>query len=381
MDSPCYARFNLSWWGLIGAGLVGIGFGQTLGQPLAQHRDVSAAPAPLLQETRASQPGTAAVQAEVQTGAVIFRVGDQVVARYVTDPHYAKPFLYPLKAPSGAPVTRGWPVEKGLPGEVTTDHVHQKSVWFCHGDVIPEGIQLKIKTTERGGQGVDFWSEAKDKDGTPRHGRIVCVQVGKPQQIAPGQVRVETINEWLTPDGVKILDEVRVIQCLTQPQGYLFVFNITMKATVCPITFGDTKEGSFGIRVHDALRPSQPTGAIITTAEGKTLAPPAKDNLPIWGHPSAWIDYSGKVGDKAVGVAVFDHPSNPPASWHVRAYGLNAANPFGRQRSGFPSQKGKTELIRIPKGGELPLRYGVYAHDGDAATAKVAQVYDLFRKL
>jgi len=30
------------------------------------------------------------------------------------------------------------------PGEVT-DHIHHKSAWFCHGDVIPEGIELKQK--------------------------------------------------------------------------------------------------------------------------------------------------------------------------------------------------------------------------------------------
>lgn len=323
----------------------------------------------------------AEVHAEVQEGAVVFRVGGEVVGRYVTDKRYAKPFLYPLRAPCGAPVTRGWPVEKGLPQEVTTDHVHQKSVWFCHGDVIPEGVELKIRTTERGGQGVDFWSEAKDADGTPRHGRIACVRVGRPERLSPEHVRVETINEWYTPDGVKILDEVRVIHCVACSRGRLFVFDIRLMARDCPIVFGDTKEGSFGIRVHDALRPSVAGGGTVTTAEGKVIAPPAKDNLPIWGQPSAWIDYSGKVGEKAVGVAVFDHPSNPPASWHVRAYGLNAANPFGRQRSGFPSQKGKTELVRIAKGGELKLRYGVYAHDGDATAGKTAEVYELFRKL
>jgi len=34
---------------------------------------------------------------------------------------------------------------------------------------------------------------------------------------------------------------------------------------------------------------------------------------------------------KTVGIAVFDHPSNPrhPTTWHVRDYGLFAANPLG----------------------------------------------------
>jgi hypothetical protein len=322
----------------------------------------------------------AEVSAAVVKDGIEFRSGTQTVAKYVTDPRYSKPFLYPLLAPGGVPVTRGWPIVKGLPGDVTTDHVHQKSVWFCHGDVIPEGMELKVKTTERHGRGVDFWSEAKDKDGTRRHGQMTVVKIGEPKQLAKDHVSVETHNEWKTPDGVKIMDEVRVIHFVESDAGRLFGFEITLQATVCPITFGDTKEGSFGIRTHDALRPSLKDGATITTAEGKSIAAPKKDNLPIWGHPSAWIDYSGTVDGKPVGIAVFDHPSNPQSNWHVRVYGLNAANPFGRDKSGFPSQKGKTELLKIAKGGGLKLKYAVYAHTGDVKSGKVMEAYEEFKK-
>jgi hypothetical protein len=323
------------------------------------------------------------VSATVVKDGIEFRSGTAVVAKYVTDANYAKPFLYPLLAPNGVPVTRGWPIVKGAPGDVTTDHVHQKSVWFCHGDVIPEGVALQAKTADRHGKGVDFWSETKDKSGKPRHGWMTVVKVSEPRQIAKDHVSVETRNEWKTAEGVKIMDEVRVIHFVERPEGRLFGFDITLTASVCPIAFGDTKEGSFGIRTHDALRPSQKGGATITTAEGKTFDPSAKkltDNLPIWGYPSAWIDYSGTVNDKEVGVAVFDHPSNPPASWHVRVYGLNAANPFGREHSGFPTQKGKSELSKIEKGGDLRLRYAVYAHTGDVKSGKVAEAYEEFKK-
>lgn len=317
------------------------------------------------------------VTAEKTKEGVAFKSGKEVVAQYVTDPGYAKPFLYPVLAPGRVPVTRAWPVEKGRPGEATTDHIHQKSVWFCHGDVIPEGIELKTKTAERNGKGVDFWSETKDKQGKPRHGTIRVVKV----ELLDTGAGVRTRNEWLTAEGVKILDETRVIHFREQPHGRLFIFDIELKATVCPITFGDTKEGSFGIRVHDALRPNVKDGATVTTAEGKSFAPPQKDNLPIWGQPVAWIDYSGQVDGKEVGIAVFDQPGAAlPASWHVRAYGLNAANPFGRELSGFPSQKGKKELARIPENGSLQLRYGVYAHSGDVKSGKVADAYEEFKK-
>ncbi|AWM41227.1 hypothetical protein GobsT_01570 [Gemmata obscuriglobus] len=319
------------------------------------------------------------VSVTVGKSAVEFKAGTQVVARYATAESVAKPYLYPVLAPNGVGVTRAWPVEKGLPGEATSDHVHQKSVWFCHGDVIPEGIALKVKSVNKADKGVDFWSEARDKDG-PRHGKIKCVKVGEPKQHAKNHASVETHNEWFTPDGVKIMDEVRVIHFFEGAEGRTFAFDITLKATVCPITFGDTKEGSFGIRVHDGLRPTEKTGAVVTTAEGKVVAPPVKDNMSIWGHPAQWIDYSGKLDGKEVGVAVFDHPSNPKSNWHVRAYGLNAANPFARAHSGFPSQKdGAGPLLKLDKGSEMKLKYAVYAHTGDVKTGKVAEAFEAFK--
>src|SRR5947207_370118 len=76
-----------------------------------------------------------------------------------------------------------------------TDHPHQTSAWFCHGDVIPEGIELTHKV--KGVKGVDYWSIA------PGHGKMVCVKV----QFNAGTSPVDTWNEWRTADDVKVLDE------------------------------------------------------------------------------------------------------------------------------------------------------------------------------
>src|ERR1700692_4046030 len=82
-----------------------------------------------------------------------FKIGKTVVSKYHVGENVAKPYFYPMLAPGDIPVTRPWPLEKGAPKE-TTDHVHQKSAWFCHGDVIPEGIELTAKI--KGVKGVDF---------------------------------------------------------------------------------------------------------------------------------------------------------------------------------------------------------------------------------
>jgi len=307
--------------------------------------------------------------AKVSKDAITFHFGKELVTTYHTGATVAKPYFWPLNALGGVPVTRAWPMGKGVKGE-TTDHVHQKSAWFCHGDVIPVGMEVKVRSADKRVEGVDFWSEAKG------HGVIACVEVGEPKAVSKTAVRVPTRNEWRTADGVKILDESRAITVTKLEAGYLIALDVVLTASACDIQFGDTKEGSMGVRVPDSFRTSLKDGGTVTSADGVKVAAGTKDNLPLWGKSADWHDYSGKVGDVAAGLAVFDAPTNKyRAYWHTRAYGLMAANPFARGKSGFPGQKGKTDLVTLKKGEELPLRYAIYAHTGDAKAGQVAQAY------
>jgi hypothetical protein len=311
-----------------------------------------------------------AVTAKKTDSAIEFYAGKELIARYHIGPDVAKPYLWPLNAPGGISVTRGWPMQEGLPNE-TKDHVHQKSAWFCHGDVIPEGLELKIRSADKNVKGVDFWSEGKG------HGIIACVHVDDPKSDT-NMAGVVTKNEWRAPDGTKILDEERGIAVQDLGDSRLIDIRITLDATVCPITFGDTKEGSMGIRVSDEFRLTAPkSDGIVTSSDGKTSKAPAKDNLPMWGKRADWNDYSGSVDGKMVGIAIFDHPpNNPRAAWHTRAYGLMAANPFGR--ASFPNTKG--DLFKLAKGEKLKLHYGLLIHKGDASEAKIAERYAAFAK-
>ncbi len=305
------------------------------------------------------------VSARAEADQIIFQLRGDVVCRYHKSPDAAKPYLWPILGPGAVALTRAWPMEKGTTGE-STDHVHQRSVWFCHGDVIPEGIELTQKI--KGVDGVDFWSEHMG------HGVIRCVVVDEPTTTRE-RCSVVTKNEWLTSDGRKILDEKRTISLHDLGAARLVVVDIALHAVVCPITFGDTKEGSFGVRVHDAIRVQKGNGRI-ENADGKV------GEGPCWGQKSVWCDYSGTIDGKAVGIAVFDHPRNPhPACWHVRGYGLMAANPFGRAKSGFPAMKGRTDVVKLAKGDHLNLRYGLLLHAGDAKGGNVAEHYQTFTRL
>jgi hypothetical protein len=311
----------------------------------------------------ADAPG---VDIKVQKGKVDFSIGGELVGSYHLGEEVAKPYFWPLNAPGGVTVTRGWPMTPKQAGG-SSDHPHQKSAWFCHGDIIPDGIEVKDKI--KGVAGADFWSEAKG------HGKMVCTKVGEPKVDKTHGV-LQTHNEWSTADGIKLIDEDRTIHLYDLGKARLLVVEIDMLATAAPLTFGDTKEGSFGVRVNDVIREEKGNTGKLENAEGKT------GELSVWGRKSAWCDYSGTIDGKQVGIAIFDDPGNPyPACWHSRGYGLMAANPFGRAKSGFPAMKGTTEkLVKLDKGEHLKLRYGILLHTGDAKAGQVAQHFETFVK-
>lgn len=311
-----------------------------------------------------ADPAAANVAIKVQDRHIDLVADGQLVGRYHVDPALPKPHFHPLSGPFGKPITRGYPMIKDDPTE-TKDHPHQRAVWFCHGDVLPEGIELKQRI--KGVEGVDFWSER------PGAGRIMCMEVGKPHS-DKGHAWIRTRNEWRTADDQKIMDETRFLFFYDLGTAKLIVFDIDLHASVVPITFADTKEGSMGVRVAETL--IEPKGGLLENAEGK------RTEKQCWGMASSWCDYSGTVDGKKVGIAILDDPKNPyPAYWHSRGYGLMAANPFGRGKAGFPAAKGRTDLVKLGKGDHLRLRYGVLVHPGDAKEGRVAEHFQQFVKL
>ena len=124
-------------------------------------------------------------------------------------------------------------------------------------------------------------------------------------------------------------------------------FEITLKATHGPVTFGDTKEGMFGLRVASSMDVNKKQGGRITNAEGLT-------DDQAWGKASPWVDYTGPVQGKTVGIAILNHPRSfrYPTTWHVRTYGLFAANPFGWHDFGL----GKSGEYVLPRRADALVR-------------------------
>ncbi|NBO93425.1 MAG: hypothetical protein EBV06_14100 [Planctomycetia bacterium] len=298
---------------------------------------------------------------QVDTG-IEFYAGDHLVTRLLTSDKLSKPILWPLNPIPNLTVTRSWPTEEI--GDEKKDHPHHRSLWFCHGDVIPEGLDY-VKSGDKRVKGVDFWSEGKN------HGKIVCVDA-----LVMGN-RAIMKNEWREPGGKKVLDETRTISLVPMGKNRnLLVFDIDLHASQYPLTFGDTKEGSLGVRVRKTI-------ALETSKSGHLIDDKGgSGEKEVWGKVANWCDYSGPLGEGAPvgGVALFADPKNSTdTAWHSRGYGLMAANPFGRAGS-FPGRKGNSNLVKLAKGEHLKLRFGVYLHAGDVKEGKVAEAFKEFAK-
>jgi hypothetical protein len=145
-------------------------------------------------------------------------------------------------------------------------------------------------------------------------------------------------------------------------------FIITLTAAQ-DVTFGDTKEGAFAIRLNDAF--TEKKGLKILDADGRTRM------VNVWGKRSNWVDYSAELEGEKLGVAMFDHPQNPrhPTYWHARDYGLFALNPFG-QHAFDPKQP--ESVLKLPAGQKLTFKWRVVIHPGDAETAHIADLYKAY---
>ncbi len=290
------------------------------------------------QAVEKAAPALAVTESPDASGWAIVK-GDRLVARYVIDSN-GKPIIFPLVDPAGHHLTRNFPMKDALPSE-KQDHDHHRSFWLTHGDV----------------NGVDFWL---DDD---HCGKIVH-RSGTAATRDDGSVVIQTENDWNGPDGKRILSDVRRFTFHDVGDRRIVDCDFLLKATDGDVNFGDTKEGSFGLRVAGTMKVDAKQGGKITNAEGE-------HGKEAWGKKSAWVDYSGPVDGDMVGITIHDHPESfgYPCRWHVRTYGLFAANPFGVYH--FVGGD-KTDGVVLKAGDEMRLSYRVVLHPGDLDAGQAA---------
>jgi hypothetical protein len=278
-------------------------------------------------------------------------VGGRPFTTYYFSTATAKPYLFPLRGAQGTVVTRGFPMAD-IPGE-DHDEPHQRAMYFAHGDI----------------NGYDFWGEADfarwSRHAVSTFGRTAFRELDTMRAGAGvGTLRAEF--NLTTSNGSVIATETQTYSFSGDGQVRIIDCEFTLHAGQGPLKIGDTKEGTFAIRLAKAL---EPPAAHMINSDG------AAGEKGIWGRRADWVDYYGNVAGESVGVAIFDSPRNlpHPAYWHARRYGLMAVNPFGLRA--FLHDRHQDGSLVIPAGGSVTLRYRVFIHQGDVREAHVAEAY------
>ncbi len=289
-----------------------------------------------------------------------------------------KPFLFPVNAPNGAVVTRGYPFEPRKSERV--DHPHQLGLWFNYENV----------------NGLDFWnnSSAIPADKKDAYGRIVVRKILRAESGKSGVL--EVLSDWIDNSGNVILAE---------NTKYIFSGNASSRtidhitrltAVNGPVIFADNKDGLFAIRVDRAFEmPSNepqvlmdekgnPSTIAVTDSTGVTGMYTSSTGLKgdaVWGTRNEWVYLTGIKDQVTISLAIFDHPKNTgfPAYFHARGYGLFSINNLGQ--NAYDPKREKKEY-RLAKGGSLVLRHRFYVQSGTGLTPEKADaIFTGFSKM
>ncbi len=300
-------------------------------------------------------PLSAQVTVTKEPTSIRIDVNHKPFTEFFFGPETTKPYLHPLRSASGKRVTRGYPMEN-IPGE-SRDHIHQRGLWFTHGDV----------------NGFDFWgNDPSQQNG--KKGVVVLKNIG---QLRSGEKSgsLEATFEWREPTGKPLLTESRKMVFYADPKLRIIDFDILLTALE-KVKFGDTKEGTFAIRLCSELEEPTPKSLPFPKRSGKMVnAEGLAGEQNVWGKRSPWVDYFGVVDGEKLGIAIFDNPANPryPTYWHSRSYGLFAANIFGVHD--FTNDKSRDASLTLETGKSLRFRYRVVIHPGDVSSAGIAGLY------
>jgi Family of unknown function (DUF6807) len=250
------------------------------------------------------------------------------LTRYYSATNLNRPFLYPIRGPSGRSLTR-----MGHPHDPVT-HSHHNSIWISHHDV----------------NGLSSWEDR----GVLRivHQRVEELTDG------PAACSIIVLNHWVGPGGALLLVERRRITASALPRDeWMLQMDLQLEAGSNEVTLGKTPFGLVGVRMAKTIGVND-GGGTIRNSDG------LMNEKEVFWKPARWVDYSGPSTSRATeGITLMDHPANAnhPAVFHVRNDGwMGASLTFDGPRV-------------LKRGSPLVLRYGFHVHEGMPSTNSIQQ--------
>ena len=284
-----------------------------------------------------------------------------------------KPVLYPIYAPDGQLITRGFPLSP-RPGE-PVDHPHHLGLWFNYENV----------------NGLDFWnnSYAIPAAKKPQYGWI------RTDKVFTGRKNILRYTARWTDQQQHVLLHETTTFVFSATRQERIIDRTTVLTADTNVTFPDAKDGMLGLRVTKELQiPSNTPGEFVDdkgnitkVAAGNTpdingnyLTSEGKTGDSAWGTRGRWCMLYGKKGNDTLSVAIIDYPDNPgyPTYWHARGYGLFAANPLGQK---IFSQGRQTLNFQLKKGQAVTFHYRIVIAAGDhrLSTDRIRQLADVYQ--
>jgi hypothetical protein len=247
--------------------------------------------------------------------------------------------LYPLNTPSGERVVDFAP----------SDHPHHRGVFLAWHSI----------TATKADKKADFWGWG---EWAPTEGRRIKNSSVKLLDADSEHAMLEVCNDWLVGNR-KMIDEITFIVARREESAYIVDLNFYLTPAM-DITLDKTAFGGFCVKARK-------------DSDGSYYNPNGLVNLPNPHHlkpetdwPAAdWYDYTMNLNNgKTVGVAILDHPANPPATWHNLAP-IAMVNPCIIAPG----------AVQVNKGQTLQLRYRLVAHDGPTPVKLLKSLTDEWR--
>jgi hypothetical protein len=304
-------------------------------------------------------------------------IGGKLFTSYCYPENLEKPFLFPVNAPNGSVVTRGYPLEPRKGERV--DHPHHIGIWFNHGNV----------------NGLDFWnnSSAIPANRKNEYGHIVVKKIVRAESGKVGNLEVQ--SDWDDNNGKTILSETAKYIFSGDKNGWTIDHISTLTAATDTVIITDNKEGMFAIRVDRAFEMPSKEALIFTDEKGIETKVKAVDNTgvtgmyvssngktgdAVWGTRNDWVILSGTKDNTKISFAIFDNPKNPgyPAYAHARGYGLFSVNNLGQKSYDSKQEKVSYTLL---KGQSMKLMHRFYIESERELTADEAvKIFNDFSK-